>query len=215
MDVMRGFRSLVMLTVACALLYAYHQAVPEKSLMQSLSIGTAYMSMLYFAAALSIGPLNLIRSRRNPVSSFLRRDLGIWAGLLALAHTFFGLQAHLEGQFIYYFIYPPNESHLIPVRYDPFGLTNYLGLVCALIMLGLLFLSNNRALRMLGASSWKKWQRLTYFLALAMPLHGLVYQLLEKRIGLYTVVLLAITLTIFAFQFAGYKKFHRLNSVRS
>ncbi|WP_339781780.1 hypothetical protein [uncultured Marinobacter sp.] len=214
MDMMRGFRYLFLFIIACVLVYAFRQLVPEKPLVRAISIGTAYMGLLYFAAALSIGPLNLIRSRRNPVSSLLRRDLGIWAALLAIVHTLVGLQAHMGGRFIHYFIYPPGESHAIPFRTDAFGLTNYLGLICTFIMIALLCLSNNRSLRMMGASSWKKWQRLTYFLALAIPIHGLVYQLLEKRIGLYTVLLLAITLTIFAVQMSGFIKYQRIKTSR-
>lgn len=207
---MRGSRSLLLFIIACVLVYAFYQLEPEKPLVQAISIGTAYISMLYFAVALSIGPLNLIRSKRNPVSSLLRRDLGIWAALLAIVHTIAGLQVHLGGRFVQYFIYPPGQSHAIPFRFDAFGLTNNLGLICTVIMIGLLCLSNNRSLRMMGASSWKKWQRLTYLLALALPIHGLIYQFLEKRIGLYTVLLLAITLAVFAVQMSGFIKYQRI-----
>lgn len=182
--------------------------------MQALSIGTAYTSLIYFAVTLSIGPANLIRSRRNPLSSLLRRDLGIWSGILALAHTITGLQVHFKGRLIQYFIYPPDESHVLPFRTDPFGLTNYIGLISALIMIALLCLSNNRSIRIMGASSWKKWQRLTYFLVLAIPIHGLVYQLLEKRIGIYTVLLLATTLVVIAMQTSGFIQRRKLKTSR-
>src|SRR5690606_27502731 len=49
-----------------------------------LSMATAYASLLLLGATLVIGPWNVIRGRPNPVSTYLRRDLGIWAGLLAL-----------------------------------------------------------------------------------------------------------------------------------
>ncbi|WP_288944160.1 ferric reductase-like transmembrane domain-containing protein [uncultured Marinobacter sp.] len=205
---------MLLFTVALILIYAFCQLLPDKPLMQALSIGTAYTSLLYFAVTLSIGPANLIRSRRNPLSSLLRRDLGIWSGILALAHTITGLQVHFKGRLIQYFIYPPDESHVLPFRTDPFGLTNYIGLISALIMIALLCLSNNRSIRIMGASSWKKWQRLTYFLVLAIPIHGLVYQLLEKRIGIYTVLLLATTLVVIAMQTSGFIQHRKLKTSR-
>ena len=214
MNVRRWARHLLLFTVAFILIYAFCRLLSDKPLMQALSIGTAYTSLLYFAVTLSIGPVNLIRSRRNPLSSLLRRDLGIWSGILALAHTITGLQVHFKGRLIQYFIYPPDESHVLPFRTDPFGLTNYIGLISALIMIALLCLSNNRSIRIMGASSWKKWQRLTYFLVLAIPIHGLVYQLLEKRIGIYTVLLLATTLVVIAMQTSGFIQRRKLKTSR-
>ena len=214
MNFRRWARHLLLFTVAFILIYAFCRLLSDKPLMQALSIGTAYTSLLYFAVTLSIGPVNLIRSRRNPLSSLLRRDLGIWSGILALAHTITGLQVHFKGRLIQYFIYPPDESHVLPFRTDPFGLTNYIGLISALIMIALLCLSNNRSIRIMGASSWKKWQRLTYFLVLAIPIHGLVYQLLEKRIGIYTVLLLATTLVVIAMQTSGFIQHRKLKTSR-
>ena len=214
MNFRRWARHLLLFTVAFILIYAFCRLLSDKPLMQALSIGTAYTSLLYFAVTLSIGPVNLIRSRRNPLSSLLRRDLGIWSGILALAHTITGLQVHFKGRLIQYFIYPPDESHVLPFRTDPFGLTNYIGLISALIMIALLCLSNNRSIRIMGVSSWKKWQRLTYFLVLAIPIHGLVYQLLEKRIGIYTVLLLATTLVVIAMQTSGFIQRRKLKTSR-
>lgn len=215
MDMTRAIRFVVLLMVAGTLIYLFFLLEPEKPLAQVISIGSAYASMLYLAVALSIGPLNLIRSKRNPLSSFLRRDIGICAALMAVVHTVAGLQVHLGGRFIEYFIFPPDSSRTIPFRYDPFGLTNYVGLICTLIMLALLCLSNNRSLRAMGASSWKKWQRLAYLLVPAIPAHGLIYQFLEKRVGLYTVLLLAITLAIFAAQSSGFMHYRRTRDSQS
>lgn len=214
MDMTRGFRFITLLLIACVLTYLFYQLELGKPFFQATSIGTAYVSMLYFAVALSIGPLNLMRSKRNPVSSFLRRDIGICAALLALVHTVAGLQVHLGGRFIEYFIFPPSQSHIIPFRYDPFGFTNYVGLICTLIMIALLCLSNNRSLRAMGASSWKKWQRLAYVMIPALPAHGLVYQVLEKRIGPYTVLLMAITIALLAVQVSGVIRFRRARRTR-
>lgn len=214
MDMTRGFRFISLLMIAFVLVYLFYLLQPEKPFAQATSISTAYVSMLYFAVALSIGPLNLIRSKRNPVSSFLRRDIGICAALLALAHTVAGLQVHLGGRFVEYFVFPSGQSSMIPFRYDPFGLTNYVGLICTLIMIALLCLSNNRSLRAMGASTWKKWQRLAYVMIPALPAHGIVYQVLEKRIGPYTILLLAITIALLAVQISGVIRYRRARGVR-
>jgi hypothetical protein len=70
-----------------------------------LSMATAYAGLLYLAAALIIGPINVLRGAPNPLSINLRRDIGIVAGILALVHTIVGLFVHLRGDPIQYFFY--------------------------------------------------------------------------------------------------------------
>jgi sulfoxide reductase heme-binding subunit YedZ len=55
-----------------------------------LSIATAYPALLLTAAALVLGPWNVLRHKANPVSFDLRRDSGIWAGIMALVHLVLG-----------------------------------------------------------------------------------------------------------------------------
>lgn len=76
-------------------------------------------------------------------------------------------------------------------------------------MLVLLLLSNNRAIKKLGIQRWKKWQRSSYLLLLILPVHGLTYQILDKRIGGYTLLLGAIVTTAITLQLAGRVKFRR------
>lgn len=209
MDSARKVRHFYLFILACLFVYVFHQFMQHEQVVQSISISTAYTSLLFFAATLSIGPVYIFLYKRNPVSIYLRRDLGIWSAIIALIHTLAGLQVHLQGKFLHYFIYPPENAHNIPVRYDPFGLTNHLGVVCILILVILLFLSNNRSLQKMGKDKWKKWQRSTYFLVAAIPIHGLIYQFLEKRIGLYTVSMLAIVLIILGAQIFGILQYRR------
>lgn len=212
MDTTRKVRHFCFFIVAVLFTFLLYLLIEKKLVAQRISISTAYTSLLFFAIALSIGPVNLLLSRINPLSINLRRDLGIWSAIMAIIHTVAGLQVHLGGNFLNYFIYPPTKPHIVPVRYDPFGLTNHLGLVCTLIMILLLFLSNNRSIKILGPGRWKKWQRSSYILAVAMPLHGLIYQILEKRIGIYTLLMFTIILTAAVFQISGilqYRKKHK------
>ena len=54
--------------------------------------------MVFFAVSLCLGPWNVLRGRPNPTSFHLRRDVGIWAGILANVHTAIGLRVHLRGR---------------------------------------------------------------------------------------------------------------------
>ncbi|RKZ54899.1 MAG: hypothetical protein DRQ44_18470, partial [Gammaproteobacteria bacterium] len=51
------------------------------------SMATAYTGLILLAATLLIGPLNLIKGKNNPVSSYLRRDIGIWAAVVSIIHV--------------------------------------------------------------------------------------------------------------------------------
>src|SRR5205809_7932830 len=51
------------------------------------SIATAYAGLALLGATLLIGPWNILHARPNPVSTDLRRDIGIWAALLSGAHV--------------------------------------------------------------------------------------------------------------------------------
>ncbi|WP_218081771.1 ferric reductase-like transmembrane domain-containing protein [Anthocerotibacter panamensis] len=142
-----------------------------------LSMATAYTGLALLGGTLLLGPLNLWRKRTNPVSTDLRRDLGIWAGIVGLLHVLIGLQVHFRGRMWLYFL---PEAGFGP-RHDPFGLANYAGLGAALILAVLLALSNDLSLRRLGAKRWKALQRWNYGLLLLVVFHGVVYQILENR----------------------------------
>jgi sulfoxide reductase heme-binding subunit YedZ len=150
-----------------------------------------------------IGPWNKLRGRPNPVSGYLRRDIGIWAGVLGIAHVVVGLQVHLGGKFWLYFLPPADARSAFPLRVDAFGLTNYAGLGAALILLLLLSLSNNASLRALGAGRWKSLQRWNYAGALLVVAHGTVYQVIEERTAGFIAAFAAVVILAVAMQVAG------------
>lgn len=107
----------------------------------------------------------------------VRRDFGIAAGVAALIHTILGLQVHMGGRLVRYFTLPsPSSSSGLA-----FVSTNYIGLAAAIVFLGLVAISNNCSIRMLGLDRWKRLQRFVYGAAIATVVHGLLYQLIEKR----------------------------------
>ena len=124
-----------------------------------------------------LGPLNVLRRKHNPVHSVVRRDVGIAAGIAGLVHTALGLQVHFGGVLAKYFFI---ESGASVSRWAFVG-TNWLGLLSALVLSILVAISNNAGVRSLGLQRWKKIQRTAYIAAAAAVLHGIVYQMLEKR----------------------------------
>lgn len=148
---------------------------------ERLSLATGQLGFLFVAVALLLGPLNVLRRRANPVSTDLRRDVGIWGGVLALVHTVLGLGVHMKGKMAEYFLQPAGGRGLMPLRLDPFGLANDLGLIACLILVGLVAISSDYALGKLGRPRWKRWQQLTYVAAVATVAHGALFQVFEKR----------------------------------
>ena len=199
-------RHLLLALASCLLVAGFLQFLYSKQAVYQISMATAYGSLFLLAISLMIGPWNVLRRRANPVSGYLRRDIGIWAGILALAHVITGLQVHMDGKFWLYFLPPPGLHSIFPLRLDPFGLTNYAGLIATVIFVMLLCLSNNASLRALGAKRWKFLQRWNYAAAVLVFLHGWVYQILEKRDLGFVLVFTTLVLIALAAQVAGFRR---------
>lgn len=177
---------------ATALTVLGYFASPPPDFRHRLSMGAAYAGILFLVACLWLGPWNVLRRRSNPISSDLRRDLGIWAGILAILHTAVGLTVHLRGRMWMYFF---QHLHPLAIQNNKFGAANFLGLASALLFLLLLAISNDISLRALGLQRWKSIQRWTYTAALLAVAHGILFQLVENRhlpwILLYAALILA------------------------
>ncbi len=171
----------------------------RRDLISHLSIATAYPALFLTAGALLVGPWNLLRGRSNPVSFDLRRDLGIWAGVMAVVHTAIGLNVHMRGRPWLYFI---DQQHRM--RRDLFGFSNDTGALAALLFLLLLSLSNDLSLRKLGVARWKFLQRWTYLAVALTVFHAVAFQMVEKRQLAYQAVLWTTTTLICGIQIAGW-----------
>ena len=76
----------------------------------------------------------------------------------------------------------------------------------ALLFLLLLAISNDLSLRRLGTRRWKWLQRWTYAAVALTVLHAVAYQRIEKRQGLYELLLAATTFAIAALQLGGWRR---------
>ena len=146
----------------------------------TFSIATAYLALFLYAVSFSLGPLNVIRRRPNPVSTDLRRDIGIWIGITAVLHVLFGWRVHMK-YWWEYLLRSAEHGRGGRLRLDAFGVTNWIGVVATLLLVLLVLISNDAALRRLRTSRWKQLQRSSYIAALLIVTHGVLYQILEKR----------------------------------
>ncbi len=194
---------------ATALVLLGYFASPPPDFRHRLSMGAAYAGILFLVACLWLGPWNVLRQRPNPVSSDLRRDLGIWAGILAILHTAVGLTVHLRGRMWMYFF---KQFHPLAIQNNKFGAANFLGLASAILFLVLLVISNDISLRALGLQRWKSIQRWTYAAAILAVAHGILFQLVEKRHLPWVLLYTALIATGLAIQLAGFIALRRKRS---
>lgn len=171
-------------------------------------MSTAYVSLLLLGMTLLTGPLNVLRKQRNPVSTDLRRDIGIWSGIVGLAHVAIGWQVHM-GNMLLYFFEEEKLTKALSLRADLFGFANYAGLAGGLILVMLLALSNDVSLRKLKASRWKYWQRWNYLFYALVVVHGVSYQVIESRQLPYPLLLAALILPVLAIQLIGFSHYRK------
>jgi sulfoxide reductase heme-binding subunit YedZ len=175
--------------------------LPSRFSMSQMTIATGYVATVLLGLTLLIGPANLLLRRRNPVSSYLRRDLGTWTAIFSVVHVILGLQVHGRGQFsaiLNYFVGRDGS-----VLLNSFGLGNWTGLAALVIVVGLLALSTDRSLRELKAKRWKNLQRLNYALFALVVLHAFFYGALLRMTSPFTLVLILTVIAVFVGQLAG------------
>ena len=168
---------------------------------QRLTVATGYVATGLLALTLLVGPANLLLRRRNPISSYLRRDAGMWTAGFSVVHVFFGLQVHSAGQlsgFLAYFVAADGSPLL-----NSFGLGNWTGLLAIVVVAGLLTISSDLALRTLKAPTWKWLQRLNYATFALVVLHAFFYGALLRVTSPFTVLLLLSVIAVSAAQALG------------
>jgi len=138
-----------------------------------LSFASAWPALVLLAATLIIGPVRILAGKGSVLSVDLRRDVGIWAGIVGIFHAVIGQCVHLRGRPWLYYIY--EQWRVMPLRYDAFGFSNETGLIAALILAALLATSNDYYLRRLGGLKWKSLQRWNYAGFALAALHSFGY----------------------------------------
>jgi sulfoxide reductase heme-binding subunit YedZ len=172
-----------------------------------LSFSTAWPALLLLGTSLVIGPLRILSGKAPVLSLDLRRDLGIWAGILGVAHAVIGQCVHLRGRPWLYYVYEKWRDHLLPLRHDMFGFSNFTGLFAGLILAALLATSNDVMLQRLGGAQWKSLQRWNYVCFALATLHtfGYLLGIESPKPGFILVAILSVILAA-ALQLAGYRR---------
>jgi sulfoxide reductase heme-binding subunit YedZ len=171
----------------------------RRAFIQRFTVATGYVATGLLALTLLIGPANLMLRRRNPVSGYLRRDVGAWTAIFSIAHVVYGLQVHGPlSDFLGYFVAPDGSPWL-----NSFGLGNWTGLVATVIVVGLLALSSDFALRKLTARPWKRLQRLNYALFGLVIAHAVFYGALLRMTSPFTLLLVLSIIAVVAAQVVG------------
>jgi sulfoxide reductase heme-binding subunit YedZ len=156
------------------------------------------------AVTLLLGPANLLLRRRNPVSSYLRRDVGIWAAIFSAIHVTAAVLIHVThgsgvaATVLHFFV---NESGRVLT--SSFGLGNWTGVAALIVALGLLATSSDVALRTMKAKPWKWVQRLTYVLFGLVVLHAFFYGALLRITSPFTMLLILSATAVVVGQLLG------------
>lgn len=197
---------LCLLVASAAAVLSLYFTRPYPDVIARISFSTAYVALALLVVTLSIGPWNVLRGQRSPVSSDLRRDIGIWAGILGLLHVGFGSCVHLRGRPWLYYVYGHSEGHhFFPLRHDIFGFANETGALATIVLLLLFATSNDWSLRRLGTPRWKQLQRWNYALFLLVFLHAAAYQTLEKQHANFVATVAACVILTFSLQGIGFQ----------
>jgi sulfoxide reductase heme-binding subunit YedZ len=168
------------------------------------TVATGYLATGLLALTLLIGPANLLLGRRNPLSSYLRRDVGMWTAIVSVVHVLYGLQVHGRlRDALDYFVADGG-----PLT-NSFGLGNWTGLAATVIVVGLLALSSDVALRNLKARPWKRLQRLNYALFALVIAHAFFYGAIVRTTSPYTLLLLLSVLVVLVGQTVGVWRWRR------
>lgn len=190
---------LVVSIIFCFIFYVFRS--PPLTTIPFITYTSGYLSIFLIALSMLLGPVNLILKQKNPISSYIRRDIGIFGGILGIVHSVVGLFMHFTGKPWLYFVKEVEEG--FSIRFGNFGLANYTGLLGVLILIFLLVISNDYFLVKYKALKWKNLQRFTYLLFLLVIAHSVFYRLNAEKEDLILYLYLPLFLVILIFQFIG------------
>ncbi len=171
---------------------------------QQFTVATGYLALGLLALTLLLGPANLVLRRRNPVSTYLRRDVGIWSAVFSLVHVFAAALIHTSHgrDFVLSLLhfFTAEDGTLLT---NSFGWGNWTGLAATVIAVALLVISNDAALRILKARLWKWLQRLNYALIVLVVLHAFFYGAFLRMTSPFTLLLILSVIAVLVGQAVG------------
>ena len=132
---------------------------------------SADASFLLLTMTMAIGPSARLWPRMRRLVP-VRRELGIYAIVLALIHTLIIFDGWIEWDFarLFGFEFHPGLGHYVMVQHG-FGLANAIGLIALVYGMVLALTSTDRAVRLLGGPTWKFIQSAAYVLWALVVVH--------------------------------------------
>ena len=192
--------------LSAAVIWLCYVTRPYPDVLTRLSFSTAWPALVLLTLTLAIGPWRVLTRKAPALSVDLRRDIGIWAGIIGLVHAGVGQCVHLRGRPWLYYVYEKIQDHWLPLRHDMFGFANFTGLFAALILLALLVTSNDASLRKLGLQQWKSLQRWNYACFGLTALHTFGYIMGIENLEAAAIITASLCLAITAWlQWEGWR----------
>lgn len=177
-----------------------HFIWPKKDLITLITDVSGYVAIVLLSISLIIGAFNVLMKRKNAVSSYFRRDIGISGGILAVIHSITGLFVHMRGNMWQYFSVQTDTG--FKIRLDDFGIANYTGILSALLIVVLLVTSSDYFISKLQVKKWKNIQRLSYPMFILAIIHVIYYRL--NNSGLLYSFYLPMVASVLVFQVSGF-----------
>lgn len=209
----RGIHAILLVgvggVIAAIVLESFGDAGPGT---QRASLATGYASLAALLVSIALGPLRVLRSRPNPVSSDLRRDVGIFAMITGVAHVVLALQHHFAGAIRLYF-FVDGRIRWESARWDSFGWGVWVGTLATLILIVLGALSNDRSLRGLGRRRWKAVQRANYALVALAVAHTIFFWAALKRDATTETAVILTAIVVLILQAGGFVIFRKRRNV--
>jgi DMSO/TMAO reductase YedYZ heme-binding membrane subunit len=175
------------------------------TLLDDISLSTAYICLILMAVALSLGPLRALRSDPLTLNNYLRRDIGIWSALAGLVHLFVATELSMSPAYMQAYVNLSAGGFSDRMRMDLFSWGSIVGFLVGIFVLLLLILSNNRIIKLLGATWWKRLQRFAYPAFVLTVLHGFAFQALEARNILLIGIVVAVFIGVLVLQISGFR----------
>ena len=205
LNLSRRLQHYVGLIIFSALILGWVTSTSNESTADQLSIATAYICVLLMAVALIVGPLRAYwYGIKTPVNIYLRRDIGIWTAMSGLIHLYLATIQSMNASYISRYVDINTAGLSESTRGELFLWGSVTAFIVGILLLMLLCLSSNTALRLLGVRWWKRLQRTAYAAFVLTIIHAIMFQMLEKRAIALIILLIAVSLVVVILQSVGF-----------
>lgn len=157
--------------LAVLMIYLFGVVHGQWSAMHRWNKSAGDASFVLLTLTMAIGPVARLWPRFRGLVP-LRRELGIYAIVLALIHTLIIFDGWIEWDFarLFGFEFHPGLGHYVMLQHG-FGLANAIGVLALVYGLVLALTSMDRAVRLLGGATWKFVQTSAYVLWALVVVH--------------------------------------------